>query len=220
MSIVTYSYKESLLFLLTQPYYVILLKHKSLFTPYFIFTDVTEVFSVYVKITLFCSSQISFILLIYHSLLFLGPAFFGLERFYLQKLIRDLVLVWIVVLFFSNYFIIPTTWSFFLSFQEMSSFKSVSLYFEAKLSEYIDLYIGFYYLCIIYSQLLIILLSFLRYNNMATSSLKKFRKVYYYIFIIITTILTPDIFSQLIISFVIIVFYEVCFFLWIIQHKF
>lgn len=221
VSIIAYLYKESLLFLITQPYYTVLSKHDSTVVPYFIFTNITELFSVYIKITLFCSSQMGILALVYHSLLFLSPAFFNLERFYLEKLIKTLLLVWVISIFFANSFLIPITWNFFLSFQQISAFKSVSLHFEAKLSEYIAFYITLYRLCIFYCQLVTIMIFFLQYYNTTIYSIRKFRKVYYYIFVVITTMLTPpDVSSQIVISSVIIVVYEICLFLWIIQRQF
>lgn len=66
--LVGYYCKETLLFLIIRPttYY-----SNENFYIYFIFTDATEIFSVFINIVLFFSNQIVIIYLIYHFLVFI-----------------------------------------------------------------------------------------------------------------------------------------------------
>ena len=76
--ITIYFYKENLLFSIT--YYSILkLKNNQLNTFYFIFTNVTEILSVYINTAFFLGYQIMFIFWVYQNFIFLVPAFFDTE---------------------------------------------------------------------------------------------------------------------------------------------
>lgn len=97
-------------------------------------------------------------------------------------------------------------WNFFFNFQKAGS---INLHFEAKLSEYLNFYIQFYYIFIFYSQIFTLLLFFFNYINANSSLIKKFRKIYYYFFVLFSTFVSPpEIYSQICISLVLIFFYE------------
>jgi Sec-independent protein secretion pathway component TatC len=86
---------------------------------------------------------------------------------------------------------------------------SVSLHFEAKIDEFMLVYVSLYYLCIFYCAAFLVLLLVLSYINVNAKMIKKFRKLYYYLFIFLATVVSPpDIFSQFFISLIAIVLYE------------
>ena len=125
--------------------------------------------------------------------------------------LKIIIIIWFLSIILSKYILIPLTWNFFLSFQNM---QSVTLHFEAKLNEYLNFYISFYYLCFFYSQIFTILLFFFSYANKNVSVIKKFRKLYYYFFILFSTLISPpEIFSQILISLFLIFFYELFIFI-------
>ena len=64
-TLICYYYKNYLLFVIIKN--IAILED----TPYFIFTDISEIFYVYIHIIFFISNQIGFIILIYHILIFL-----------------------------------------------------------------------------------------------------------------------------------------------------
>ncbi len=196
-----YFYKETLLFLITQP-------HKS-FMSYFIFTNVTEVFSVYIQLINFLCFQIFLIYFTYHIFNFLSSALFETELCYLRFFFKIALLNWACSIFLNNFFIVPLTWNFFLSFQDLTSAKFIQLHFESKLTEYLTFYILMYYLVVCYCQIFTILFFFLNFSNNNIKVIKKFRKVFYYFFIIFSTLISPpDVFSQVLISFIAILVYE------------
>ena len=208
---VSYFYKETLLFLFIEPDYVFnTFNMKSPFS-YFIFTDILEIFSVYIQLILFLSLQVLFIFLIYHFFVFLSPGLFFFEYYRLNLVLKIIIIIWFLSVIVSKYILIPLTWNFFLSFQNMNS---LTLHFEAKLNEYLNFYISFYYLCFFYSQIFTILLFFFSYANKNVSVIKKFRKLYYYFFILFSTLISPpEIFSQILISLFLIFFYELFIFI-------
>lgn len=201
--ITSYFYKEVLLFSITQ-------LHNSSTTFYFIFTSITEIFSVYIKLTVFLSFQVISLYAVYHFFLFFVPATFKFEYRYLSKILQMVIGLWVFVTLFVHFFLVPLTWNFFLSFFSSTSAHSINLHFEARLSEYLSFYIEIYYVCIFSLQIFMILFFFFSYNKINENYIKKFRKLYYYLFILISTILSPpDILSQIVISFFIICAYEI-----------
>src|SRR6478672_4876203 len=132
--IVSYLYKETLLFLVLQPNKLF---ESSANSFYFIFTNVTEIFSVYVQLAFFLSTQIGFIYFIYHCFNFLNLALFSWEYYLSSVFLKLSFIVWCFSIILANYIIIPITWDFFFSFQRLAFDQCISLHFEAKLNEYL-----------------------------------------------------------------------------------
>ena len=195
--ITCYGYKEVLLFLMTHMH----LKDENL---YFIFTDVTELFSVYFNIVLFISLQILTWYSFYHLFTFLSPAFYRKELKLTRGVFVSATFFWFLATVLSSYVLIPFGWNFFLSFQAQDGF-----YFEARINEYFNFYTSAYFLCLTYCQLLTFLFLFLVDVGENYLYIKKYRKLHYYVFLIFSTLITPpDLMSQIIITFLTIGVYE------------
>lgn len=204
---ICYLYKETVLFLLVKPNSFIISNNLAIF--YFIFTNVTEIFLVYIQLIQFVCFQVFFLYLIYHCFTFLNLAMFKLESYYLKTFISFSLFICVCSIFLTNFILVPATWKFFLSFQETVSSKFVQLHFEAKLNEFLTFYILIYYLCIFYCQVFTVLFFFFNYVNNKTKVIKKFRKLYYYFFFVFSTLVSPpDVFSQIFISGLVILIYE------------
>lgn len=217
--IISYLYKETLLFLITQPERL-MYKNNSYSTFYFIFTNVTEILSVYIQLIVFFSFQVFLLFNVYHCFVFFGPAMFKSEYYFLFNFLKTSALIWICSVTISHLLLVPVTWDFFFSFQELFSSKFVNLHFEAKLTEYIEFYIFIYYLCVVYFQIFTILFCFLNYISNKIKIIKKFRKIYYYFFVVFSTLISPpDLISQFIISFILICMYEILVLIIIIKTK-
>lgn len=215
--IISYFYKESILFVVTKPYYNILLKKSYFFIPYFIFTNLTEIFSIYITLVLFFSFQIVITYFMYHLFLFMTPAFYKKEYSFFYLILKIFILTWILSFFISNCYLIPLTWDFFFSFYKLNAVKSTNLHFEAKLIEFIDFYIQLYYIYVIYFQTFTILVLYLNFTKLKI--IKKIRKFYYCGFTILATLFSPpDILSQIIISIALIIIYETILFIYIFQN--
>jgi Sec-independent protein secretion pathway component TatC len=205
-SIVLYLYKEILLFLLVQSKWEITNDKSSVY--YFIFTDVTEIFSVYIQLILFITFQLLVLFSIYHSFIFFIPALFKKEYEYFKVIIMVILFTWFFSVLISNYYIIPFSWDFFLSFQNFITDKSFNIHFEAKLSEYFAFYISFYYICFFYLQFSVVIFFCFQHFNQELKNIKKFRKLYYFCFVLVATFLCPDFLTQLLLSIVLIFMYE------------
>jgi sec-independent protein translocase protein TatC len=205
---VSYYYKDILLFVIIQPKNILNGKNQlNIF--YFIFTDVTEIFSVYIKLVVFLSFQIILLFVLYHLFLFFSPALFKKEYNYVKSTVKTVSFVWFISLLITNYFIIPLSWNFFLSFQELFINNSFNIHFEAKLSEYLNFCVSLYYLCGLYFQFFLLLFFILSYLNTSIQNIKRFRKIYYFGFVLCSTLICLDIFSQIIISLLFILMYEI-----------
>ena len=196
--IVCYCYKDVLLFLITQ-------MHLNDETLYFIFTDVTELLSVYLKISFFFSIQVSIWYFFYYLFSFLVTALYFNEFKFINFMLISGTFFWLLAVLLSSYIIIPFGWKFFLSFQLQQSF-----YFEARISDYFNFYTHAYILCLVYCELFILLFIFLVDIQQNYYYIKNYRKMYYYVFLIFATLMTPpDLISQLLTTFFLILIYEI-----------
>lgn len=178
-------------------------------TAYFIFTDVTEIFSLYMQLIFFISSHIISFYILYNIFIFLTPALFKKEYETLKFIFKLFCFAWIFSALISVKILIPLTWNFFLSFQDSILLKtSLDIYFEAKIIEYFNFFMYFYLISTLYFQLSIFLFGTFSYFNISLQNIKKFRKVYYFSFVLSTAFLCPDILSQLIIICILLVGYE------------
>nr|YP_010233623.1 SecY-independent transporter protein [Pleurosigma inscriptura]QSZ78240.1 SecY-independent transporter protein [Pleurosigma inscriptura] len=206
--LICYFYKEVLLFICLKPSF-----YNNNFIFYFIFTDIKEIFSVYFKLIIFLSNQVLMFYLIFHILAFIALGLYKFEYRYLTLVFCTSIFFWFFSLLIFNKILFPISLNFFLSFQLLTSFKSLNLHFEAKLSEYLNFYIMFYYICTFYCQIFIILLFFFDYINTDLKLIKRFRKLFYYLFIFLSTLVTPpDVVSQLLFSICLIWIYELLIF--------
>ena len=212
--LVGYLYKETLLFLFIESE---MFNKNEFKVNYFIFTNIIEVFSVYLQLILFFSLQILFLYFLYHFFSFISYSLFITEYYYLNYILKIIVIIWFLSIFISKYLLIPAMWDFFLTFHNSSY---INLHFEAKLSEYLNFYIRFYYIFIFYCQVFAILIFFFNYINVNILLIRKLRKLYYYFFVLFSTLVSPpDIFSQIFISFIMIIFYELFILGFIIKHS-
>jgi len=74
--VVSYSNKETLLFIFAKPWLTLSVLENSL---YFISTNLTEIFISYVQISYFISNQITFFYVLYHLIVFLIPGLYCKE---------------------------------------------------------------------------------------------------------------------------------------------
>ncbi len=204
---VCYHYKETLL--------LILVNSSSSFSelsdkPYFIFTNVTEIFYVYLQLILFVANQMAIVTITYHIFMFLALGLYKYEFIKLKMAFQTFIVAWLFSSCLLFNIIIPFSWSFFLSFQEnVNNFQSMDLFFEAKLNEYVQYFVNTYYVCLINCQFLAILVVTLTNLSEKLKKTKIFRKLFYLIFVVFSTLITPpDVLSQICISGLLILLYE------------
>jgi len=203
--IFTYLNKEILLFLSIKP-------NLSYFTQtafYFIATNVTDIFSVYLSFTYLISFQLTFIYIFWHIKTFLAPALYKTEREKITFFFRLSFFLWLLSLLILNKVILPFCWKFFISFQNTST-HSVNIFFEIRITEYLSLYTLTYYITIFVGQSFLLIFLLLSILKKKLLFIRNTRKIFYLIFFVIATLITPpDIISQLMLGSVFILIYEV-----------
>jgi sec-independent protein translocase protein TatC len=128
------------------------------------------------------------------------------------------VLSYIISFICLTIFVIPLSWEFFLHIKD-NNLKPIPLFFEAKISEYLIFYINLYYFCFITCLLSFLFFFFASNFSKNITQIKNLRKIVYYIFFIISTLTTPpDVFSQIILSFILISIYEIIVFLKLLSN--
>lgn len=166
-------------------------------TNYFIFTSITELFSVYIMLSVFLTVQVLYFTITYHVICFVAPGLYKIEYNYSKHAFLVANMLWVLSLHFLNSVLIPVLSTFFLSFQDCD-LKNVSFYFEARIYDYLVFYKDTYLSCFLGFQscVLLILLSNLVSNNLEL--LKTIRKFLYLTLLVFCTAVTPpDVFSQL-----------------------
>lgn len=204
---ISYLYKETLLFTLINLNYSLA---KSKANSYFIFTDVTEVFNVYLELSLFVANQLGIVFLLYQMFMFFTSGLYKFEYIKLKFAFQVFTFSWVISTIFLYSLIIPFSWNFFLSFQQSSDIlQPFELFFETRLIKYFHYLTSLYYMSVISCQFLGFFTIILTGLNERFQESKTFRKLFYLIFIIFSTIITPpDVISQIIISLCLIIVFE------------
>jgi sec-independent protein translocase protein TatC len=204
--LVGYIFKEVILSIIVSSYS----SSSSLEVSYFIFTDVVEVFNVYVCLIFFLGKQVLLFHMFYHSLLFIVPGLTKSEyRHFLLFSLASSFLFLVSVIMFKK-FLFPFSWIFFLSFKNFVAFKSLTLHFEAKLLNYVMFFINLYFSCILYFQFFLLPIFLLIYFRKKLNLYKSYRKFLYYGCVIFSTLVTPpDIASQVVLSIALVIGCEI-----------
>lgn len=209
--IVIYIYKEQIIFLISL--------HDTDLFPHFISTKLTEIFSVFLKLSFFLSIYFSLPIVIVQLLFFLAPALYKYEYQIVKKFCVFFTILFPGCLIFTIRVILPYTWKFFSGFQLKTENSLLSIKIEPKISDYIEL---FFFLLVSLTLLLLCFFVLLAVMNSFQMKLfVKYRKILYFIFFILATLVTPpDITSQLITAFTLVFFYEFFFFLTILSREY
>jgi sec-independent protein translocase protein TatC len=178
-------------------------------TSYFLITDVTEVFVTYLQLSYFIANQITFIFICYQIFVFASTGLYQFEYIYLKNISIIILICWVVFVLILNNFIFPASWSFFLQSQFFEPVKTLTFYFEAKLSEYWNFYTTIYNISYFIYQLIVFFWIFLNLFKANFLIVKKLRKVWYFAFFLVATCITPpEVIYQLIVSICTIIIYE------------
>jgi Sec-independent protein secretion pathway component TatC len=217
--ITAFFYKENLLFSVTYQS-ILKLRNQQSEVLYFIFTNVTEIISVYISLAFFLSHQILLIYSIYQSFIFLGPAFFDTEYLSVRFIFKVTILFYLKSVVFFKCLLLPVSFNFFLSFKKITINNSFCLYFEAKIVEYFNFFIVLYYNNWLYFQIFAIVFLLFNYFN-TPIIIKKSRKLCYYFFLLLVFLMCPtELFVQISIILFFVTFYELLLLFLILKYSF
>lgn len=188
---VLYSYKEEIVYLLGQ--------HQENIFPYFISTNLTEIFFVFIKLSFFLAFYFLYPVLLIQIALFLLPGLYLYEYTVLRNLFFLSIIFYVLTTYFTYGVFLPYCWKFFNSFQLNAEESFVSIHLETRIADYLNFFIESFLLLNIVLHIFLVFLFFL--HKVTLNFIVKYRKFFYLSFFIFATLLTPpDIFSQIIIG--------------------
>ena len=208
--LVLFFYLKELLFIVVTP--LVNINRNDSFS-YFIFTDMLDIFFIYIKIILVLGFVTIFPLVLIQLWFFLVEGLYNYEKIFLLKFLIFFIIFLINIYFFLYTYLIPLIWLFFINFELTTDNSLFGIYYEAHISDYVNLmlYIFYIFFCLILIPVLMIFL--LYFNFVEVNFFMLYRKYLIIIFFILGGILSPsDIFSQIIISFFIFFIYEIVIF--------
>ena len=196
-----YLFSESLLYLLLKPLVSISSDQK------IIYTDLSEAFWAHLRAASFFAFLIIYPICCYQIYNFISPGLYSKER-----KIACVIFFCSPVLFylggiFLYYIIIPNAWGFFMGYE--TKFSGISVSFEAKISEYLDLFFSLIWAFGAAFQLpvLVSILSLL--GIVKSTSLKAKRRLVVVVLFIVSAIFTPpDVLSQIALAIPLVLLYE------------
>lgn len=209
--LIFYHYSEEILYIIVSPLGV---------DKHLIFTNITEAFFSYINLAIYGNIMILLFLGLYHFLSFLYPGLYYKER----KEIKIYLSLFFFFFFVGNIIfykiIIPSAWSFFLAFETTNLEGFFNIHLEAKINEYLDLFLMVLLMSNILFQLPLVLVLIINLNLISVQQLIDYRKVFALLSLVLAALCSPpDVFSQLILAIPIILFYEsLLFFLILKKH--
>nr|YP_003434230.1 SecY-independent transporter protein [Chattonella marina]BAI70577.1 SecY-independent transporter protein [Chattonella marina] len=184
---------------------------------YFIFTNISEVFLVFIKTSLILSVFICLPYFLFQLKCFLCPCLYSYEYFKVSKLFYQLL----IYLFFGNcwffYFLFPWSWFFFIGFETTLQSNYISIYFENRLQDYLDFFIQFFFFFNCLSIFSLIIFNFFK-KLLLSSNARKF--IYLGGFVLGGLLTPPDVLTQFLIGLPILIIYEFTFFYFILKKNY
>ena len=173
-----------------------------------IYTSPIEAFLSYLKLSFIFALFCSLPLILWQIYLFLTPALYKKERGIMIMIFLISPILFFVGSTLCYYGLLPIALKFFLSFENINSVIPIIL--EAKISEYLKLILNMIFIFGLIFQIPLLFLLLIKFKKIDKISLKKFRKYYIILSFTIGAIFTPpDIFSQIFIAVIMILFYEI-----------
>jgi len=215
--IISFFYKESLLFFLVEPS----IKFTQTVNPYFIYTNLTEVFSTYVEMSVSVSLYLTLPLVFYQLWQFFIPGLYPKEISQIKPVIFIGLINYLLISFFLYNPILSWLWFFFTGFGNGES-DLLGIHLEAKLNEYLKFINHLYfYIGLLLQFFLTTIISLLFFISGNILKLINFRKYFYVGVIVLAALVTPpDVVSQLVVACPLFFFYELVLFIILIQKEY
>jgi sec-independent protein translocase protein TatC len=166
-----------------------------------IYTNLTEAFFTYVKVTFFAGIFLTFPFLLWQVWLFVAPGLYKNERGAFLPFLAATPVLFYLGGACVYYLVLPMAWPFFLSFQSTSAQTALPIQLEARVSEYLDLIMTLIFAFGLCFQLPVLLTLMGRAGLITADWLISMRKYAIIIIFIVAAILTPpDVISQMLLG--------------------
>ncbi len=180
-----------------------------------IFTGLAEGFLNHIHIGMYSGFILAFPIIAWQIYFFIAPGLYRSEKKVIIPFFIASPLLFIIGSALAYYYLIPSAWRFFLSFEQHGN---IPILLEARISEYLstvlEIVIGFG----IAFQLPLIMIILVKLGILTTYTLSSKRKYAIVAIFIIAAILTPpDVFSQISLAIPLLLLYEISL---LICHKF
>lgn len=207
--LITFYYQKTLLYLIVKPS-LYLFQENSF---YFIFTDLTEIFLAYLKLNFFVSLNVATMFLLVQLFFFLTPIWYTTEYKTIRSKINHIIGFWVVSFGATYYVLVPFSWFFFLNFQSTGKTEHLdffAVYFEARISEYINFFVEIQMICASSLFILLFLFFFLIQADNLINNIQKSRKyIFLFLFFVASIISTPEILMQLFVGTLVCALFEI-----------
>lgn len=179
-----------------------------------IYTDLTEAFFTYLKVSMFAGGFFTFPFLMLQIWLFVSPGLFPKERKAVLPFLVASPTLFMMGGAIVYYIVLPLAWKFFLSFQSSADETVLPIMLEAKVGDYLNLVMVLIFAFGICFQLPVVL-AFLAKAKVinAKTLVSKRRYAIVGIFVVAAILTPPDVISQFSLAVPLLALYEISIFL-------
>ena len=206
-AIVCFCNKENILFFLLQS-----IESSTMSTneTYFVFTDLPEVFSVFIELAAFFTYQLSILLFLYHLIAFFSASFRSVELYNVKKVFRFFVSGWALTFIVFQIVALPSMLTFFLTLPNMyNTMSPYPILFEAKLNQFISFCLSVYMTCLMIVEFCVFNLFLITFKKAQVKNVQKDRKNFYLMVVVIALVMAPfEVLSQMFLVSFILVYWE------------
>lgn len=175
-----------------------------------IYTDLTEAFFTYLKVSMFAGGFFTFPFLILQIWLFVSPGLFPKERKAVIPFLVASPTLFILGGALVYYLVLPLAWKFFLGFQSSADETVLPIMLEAKVGDYLNLVMVLIFAFGISFQMPVVL-SFMAKAKLITAKtlVSKRRYAIVGIFVVAAILTPPDVISQFSLAVPLLALYEI-----------